>query len=307
MTIQQLKYIVAIDQFRHFGKAAEAMDLNQSTLSLMVKKLEDELDLLIFDRDSYPISPTEIGRKVIDQAKVVLYNVNQLLEITKSEKQSTTGPLKIAMISTVAPVLVPGLFKYLSKNHPGISLISEEMPSNTILEKLSKAEVDMGIMAEPVSDPNLLTIPLFHEKFFAYADKGQKNNGGTITIEALRRGKVWVMKDGLQLFDESMSEGDSTFSYDRFYEGSRVGILVQMVNENGGMTIIPQTHINLIRPGDMDNILEIVDSELKRTIVIAIRRDYIHEGMLNAVLHAVRAIIPNELLDDLVKAGDLAI
>lgn len=307
MTLQQLRYIIAIDQFRHFGKAAEALELNQSTLSLMVKKLEDELDLLIFDRDSYPISPTEVGRKVIDQAKVILYNVDQLREMTRSEKQATTGPLKIAMISTVAPILVPGLFKYLSENHPGISLVTEEMPSDTILEKLSKAEVDIGILSEPVSDPDLLIIPLYHEKFLAYVSKREKARDKAITRETLRKGKVWVMRDGLRLYDESMTEKGSPFSYERYYEGSRVGILIQLVNENGGMTIIPQTHISLIRPGDIGNIREIVDSEVSRTIILAIRRDYIHEAMLNAVTRAIKTIIPDELLDEMVKSGELTI
>ena len=113
MTLLQLKYVLAIDQYRHFGKAAEACGLTQSTLSLMVKKLEEELDVKIFDRDAHPVAVTEIGRKIIDQAKVVMYNVNQITQITRSEKEAISGPLKIALISTVAPVLVPGLFKYL--------------------------------------------------------------------------------------------------------------------------------------------------------------------------------------------------
>ena len=113
MTLQQLRYIVAIDDYRHFGKAAEACGLTQSTLSLMVKKMEDELDIRLFDRNAHPVTPTEIGRKVIDQAKVALYNVEQIIQVTRSEKESLSGPLKIVLISTVAPVLVPGLFKHI--------------------------------------------------------------------------------------------------------------------------------------------------------------------------------------------------
>ncbi|MBQ6576653.1 MAG: LysR family transcriptional regulator [Bacteroidales bacterium] len=109
MTLQQLRYIVAIDDYGHFGKAAEACGLTQSTLSLMLKKLEDELDVRLFDRNAHPVIPTQIGRKVIDQAKVVLYNVEQISEMTRSEKEILSGPLKIGIISTVAPVLVPGL------------------------------------------------------------------------------------------------------------------------------------------------------------------------------------------------------
>ena len=118
MTLQQLRYIIAIDQYRHFGKAAEACGLTQSTLSLMVKKMEEELDAQIFNRDAHPVAPTEIGRKVIDQARIVLYNVEQIAEMTRSEKETLSGPLKIALISTVSPVLVPGLFNYFRTQYP---------------------------------------------------------------------------------------------------------------------------------------------------------------------------------------------
>ena len=160
MTIQQLRYIIAIDQYRHFGKAAEACDLTQPTLSLMVKKMEEELDVRIFDREAHPVTPTEIGRKIIDQAKVVMYHVNQITEIVQSEKELLSGHLRIALISTVSPVLVPGLFKYFGDHYPHISLQAEEMLSDTIKDKLRKAEVEMGIVTGPVDDPDLLEIPL---------------------------------------------------------------------------------------------------------------------------------------------------
>ena len=166
MTLQQLRYIVAIDDYRHFGKAAEACDLTQSTLSLMVKKLEEELDVRLFDRDVHPVEPTEIGRKVIDRAKVVLYNVKQIAEMTRSEKEVLSGALRIALISTVSPVLVPGLFKYFGEHYPSISLQTEEMLSSTIKGKLRKAEVDMGIMAGPVDDPDFLEIPSITSAFW---------------------------------------------------------------------------------------------------------------------------------------------
>ena len=139
MTLQQLRYIVAIDEYRHFGKAAEACGLTQSTLSLMVKKMEEELDTRLFDRDAHPLRPTEVGRKVIDQAKVVLYNVGQITEMTRSEKEILSGPLNITMISTVAPVLIPGLFRFLGDMYPSIVLQAEEMPSSMIRDKLRKA------------------------------------------------------------------------------------------------------------------------------------------------------------------------
>ena len=132
MTIQQLRYIIAIDRYRNFGKAAESCGLTQSTLSLMVKKLEDELDVRIFNRDTHPVTPTEIGFKLIDQARIALFHVTQIAEMTRSEKASLSGKLKIVLISTVSPVLVPGLFNYLGGHYPDISLQTEEMLTETI-------------------------------------------------------------------------------------------------------------------------------------------------------------------------------
>jgi LysR family hydrogen peroxide-inducible transcriptional activator len=110
MTLQQLEYIVAIANYRYFVKAAEACGVTQSTLSLMVKKLEEELDVTIFNRDTHPVEVTEIGRMVIDEAKQVLYHFKQLSELTRSEKMLASGVLRLGMISTAAPVLMPGMF-----------------------------------------------------------------------------------------------------------------------------------------------------------------------------------------------------
>ena len=306
MTLLQLKYIIAIDQYRHFGKAAEACGLTQSTLSLMVKKMEEELDVRIFDRDAHPVVPTEIGRKIIDQAKVVLYNVNQITQMTRSEKETVSGPLRIALISTVSPVLVPGLFKYLGSHFPSISLQTEEMLTDTIKDKLRKAEVDMGILSGPVNEPGLLEIPLYHERFFAYVSPSNPAYAQeSIRVESLYGQPLWIIKDGLRQMDPSELNNGETISYDRFFEGGRVGILIQIVNDNGGITIIPETHIDLILYSQQDALRPIVDPELRRTVSLVVRNDFIHQAKLNAVVDAVKSIIPGTLLDGVIRKGNL--
>ena len=305
MTLQQLRYIVAIDEYRHFGKAAEASGLTQSTLSLMVKKLEEELDVRIFDRESHPVAPTAIGRKIIDRAKVALYNVEQIGEMTRSEKETLSGSLKIALISTVAPVLVPGLFKFIGESYPSIALQTEEMLTATIKDKLKKAEVDMGILTGPVQDSDLLEIPLYHERFLAYVSaRNPAYAQDSIKMETLLEQPVWIIRDGLRLLDPSeMKEGKVT--YERFFEGGRVGILIQIVNDNGGITVIPETHSNLIMYSQQNCLRPIVDPIPQRTISLVVRSDYIHEAKLNAVVDAVRRIIPGSLLESIIRKGKL--
>ena len=303
MTLQQLRYVVAIDQYRHFGKAAEACGLTQSTLSLMVKKLEEELDTPLFDRESHPVCPTEVGRRVIDQAKVVLYNVEQISQITRSEKERLSGPLKLALISTVAPVLIPGLFKYIGREYPSIGLQTEEMLTETILDRLRKAEVDMGIVAVPIREPGFLEIPLYHESFLAYVSPDNPAYAkDSITSTSLLGQSVWIIRGGLRQLDPSdLNEG--RFTYDHFFEGGRVGTLIQVVSDNGGITIIPETHSKLILHSQQDCLRTITDPVPSRTVSLIIRSDYIHEAKINAVAAAVRSIIPGALLESALKRG----
>lgn len=305
MTLNQLRYIIAISEYRSFGKAAEACGLTQSTLSLMVKKLEEELDVSLFDRTAHPVTPTEIGLKVIDKAKLVLYHAEQIKELTSSEKDILSGPLSIALISTVAPVLVPGLFRYLAESAPGILLKTEEMLTDTIKDRLRKAEVDMGIIAGPVKDDEFLEIPLYHERFLAYVSpKNPAFTQDSIQVKQLLGQSVWIIRDGLRRLDpEDLKEG--TFTYERFFEGGRVGTLIQVVNDNGGITIVPETHRGLIMYSQQECLRPIVDPVPGRTISLIIRRDYIHEAMLDAVAAAVRRIIPGTLLEPAVRQGHI--
>ena len=306
MTLLQLKYIVAIDRYGHFGKAAEACGLTQSTLSLMVKKLEEELDVRIFDRDAHPVAPTEIGRRIIDQAKVVLFNADQIAQMTGSEKEALSGPLRIALISTVAAVLVPGLFKYIGEKYPSISLQTEEMLTDTIKDKLRKAEVDMGILSGPIHNSGLLEIPLYHERFFAYVSPSHPAYAQEdIRVESLYGQPLWIIKDGIRQIDPSELRTGEAITYDRFFEGGRVGTLIRIVNDNGGITIIPESHIGLIMYSQQACLRPIIEPELRRTVSLVVRNDFIHEAKLNAVVDAVKSIVPGNLLENIVRKGNL--
>lgn len=308
MTLQQLEYIKAVDQFGHFGKAAEACGVTQPTLSLMIKKMEEELDVRIFDRDSYPIVATEAGRKIIDKASVVLYNLNQIPEITKSEKELASGEVKIAMTSTIAPVLIPGMFKHIGNKYPAVQPIIQERFSETIVGMLKKAEIDIGILASSVNDPELLEIPLYQESFLAYVSPEHP----LFKKEALDSTKIldhpiWIIKNGLRRFDRSMLGDGERFNYEKMYEGGRAGTLIYIVNELGGLTIIPELHKNLILYSMQTNLRPIVNPVVSRKVSLYIRKDYIHEQMLNIIVEAIRFTIPLENLDEVIKKDRLVL
>ena len=304
MTLQQLRYIVALGEYRHFGKAAEACGLTQSTLSLMIKKLEEELDVQLFDRNEHPLVPTEMGSRILAQARVVLYNTDQIPELIRNEKQSLSGELRIGLISTVAPVLVPGLFRHFCHNHPAIALQTEEMLTENVKDKLHKVEIDIGILSTPVGDPQLLEIPLYTECFYAYVSESDPIYAQeSLRLELILNRPLWIMRNGLQLHDFSgWKGGGNPPVYEEYFEGGRVGTLIQIVEDNGGITIVPETHISLISSDLQARLRPITDPAPRRTIVLAIRRDYIHEAMLNAVIRAVKDIIPGTMLENIIRA-----
>ena len=306
MTLQQLEYIIAVDEHGYFVAAAEACEVTQSTLSLMIKKLEEELDVKIFNRDTHPVTVTEMGRKVIDEAKMAVYHAKQLMELTRTAKAQASGDLSIAMTTTVAPVLMPGLFHFMRTQYPAIRLRVEEMITATIIAKLKMAEVDMGIVTYPINDPDLLEVPLYHERFLAYVSpKDALNQVESIERKHLLEHQVWTMKDGVRLFDRSKVRSGEEITYDKLYEGGRVGILIQIANENGGLTVVPESHLHLLPESVQRCIKPIVNPEPERTIGLAFRKDYVHERMMNIVVKAIKTLVPSEMIDGMIRTDYL--
>ena len=304
MTLQQLEYIVAVDEYHYFVKAAEACGVTQSTMSLMIKKLEDELDVSLFKRNTHPVEVTAIGRRIIEEAKLVLYHSKQLLELTQTEKALASGPLRVGMISTVAPVLMPKTFGYLNTFFPDIKLQALEMRSATIIDCLKKAEIDMGVLTAPVNDKEILELPLYHERFFAYiANDDLLDKHELIERDHLPDYPLWVMKDGIRLLEREDLSQSGEVTYEEMYEGGRVGILIEIANENGGMAILPETHIKLLNPSAMQRLRPVVSPEISRVICLAMRRDYIHEKMMNIFVKAVKSCVSPELYEPAIK-GD---
>ena len=303
MTLQQLEYILALDKTRHFVKAAEMCGVTQPTLSAMVQKLEDELDSKIFDRAQHPIEPTEIGRKILKQAQVVLFHAGQLKAEVEAERGSLSGTLNLAMIPTVAPYLLPRFIGDFIKNQPTITLKISEMRTETILEKLRIAEIDMAILATPLDIPNVWEIPLYYERFVAYVSPSapiyaqQEFSASNMPLDHL-----WVLEEGHclrnQVFNFCQKE---TAPQTAIYEAGSIDTLVKIVDFNNGYTIIPQLHVDLLSEEQKKNLRPIANPEALREISIIIRTDFVREGLLNAVAECVKRIIPQDMLDKRLK------
>ena len=172
MNIQQLEYILAVDQFRHFAKAAEHCHVTQPTLSMMIQKLEDELGVKLFDRTAQPVKPTPAGTKVIEQARVVLYQTSLIKDIVKEEEQSLSGTFRLAVLPTIAPYLLPRFFAQLTERYPDLDIRILEMKTTPSLAALQRGEIDAAIIANQPKEPQLQAQTLFYEQFFGYVAKG---------------------------------------------------------------------------------------------------------------------------------------
>jgi len=301
MTLQQLEYIIALDKTRHFVRAAEMCGVTQPTLSAMIQKLEDELDCRIFDRSSHPIVPTEVGAMILQQAQVVMFNVQQLKENILSQKGSVAGSLSLAIIPTVAPYLLPELITLFRRDYADISLKITEMRTETIIEKLHSAEIDMAILSTPLDDPKILEVPLYYEKFVAYISPNEALHlQDEVSTNDMPLDHLWVLEEGHCLRNQVFNFCKNK-THSAIYEAGSIDTLVKIVDRNGGYTVIPELHIDLLTDDQKQHLRKIVRPEATREIALVIRHDYVREGLMNAVANSIKKIIPEHMLDARLK------
>lgn len=245
MTIQQLQYIVAIDTHRHFARAAEACFVTQPTLSSMVKKLEEELGVVLFDRTKSPVVPTTVGAVLVEQARSVLKEVQLMKEMAEATRDEHAGELRIGMIPTLAPYLLPLFLGDLLRKHTGLKVSVEELTTETITERLMHGQLDVGLMAIPLGVAGLKEEPLFDERFLLYVSPeegiGKKHY---VLPSEIHADRLWLLEEGHCLRSQVMDlcelreqgEGSGRFAY---VSGS-IEALMRMVDAQGGLTVVPE-------------------------------------------------------------------
>lgn len=301
MTLQQFEYIIALDKTRHFVRAAEMCGVTQPTLSAMIQKLEDEMDCRIFDRSSHPIVPTQVGEIIIQQAQVILFNVNLLKENVITQKGALSGSLMLAMIPTVAPYLLPKFISTFRHDYPDISLKVTEMRTESIIKKLQTAEIDMAILSTPLDDSKILEVPLYYEKFVAYISPNESIfSKEEISTSEMPLEHLWVLEEGHCLRNQVFNFCHNNL-HTSTYEAGSIDTLVKIVDVNGGYTVIPELHVDLLNDTQKLNLRKIVRPEATREISLVIRHDYVREGLMNAVANTIKQIIPQYMLDARLK------
>lgn len=304
MTFQQLEYIIAVDKFRHFVNAATACGVKQSTLSSTIAKLEEEIDVEIFDRSKHPIEPTQMGQRIIKQAYVILHNSSLLRDLVVNEKEGDRGQLLIGMAPSVAPSLYPRLAHTMHTSYPNLTTHIYEEDTQHILDKLQKSELDMALLASTdVSDTNLLQINLYTERFVVYISPASPlYNRESLRPEDLQDGDIWTLRqfhDRYSQLAEITHRGDSHHS--TFLEAGCLCMLVRMVDANGGYTLLPQLYERTLSPEQQKNLRPLQGAKFFRNVSLVIRQDYLRERMVNLLVDAIKQVVPDEMIDPRLK------
>ena len=283
MTLQQLKYIVAIDRYRNFAKAADACGISQPTLSAMLVKLEEELDVRIFERSNKSVTPTIAGEKIIRQAERAIAEAERIVELVSEDKGDVAGEFNLSVGPTIAPYVLPKFIRHYIEAYPQVKLSIREMKADVMLSELQLGHLDAGIAISGNSRQGILEVPLYTEKFMVYLAEDCWRKLPVFKPENLEHEKMWIMK-------EAQCLRDSAFS---FCKARTKG------DENGGFTIIPEMHLPFLTDRQRENVRRIEGDYLsQRRVSLYIREDYIRQSMLNTITKTLLRFMPEGMMEE---------
>lgn len=302
MNLQQLRYVVAVNRFRNFAKAAESCNVSQPTLSAMLQKLEEELDIRIFERSNKSVTPTTAGEKIIRQAETALLEIDRIGEIVLEGKGQIGGKFALSVGPTIAPYILPKFIKKYRESFPSVELSIQELKVNFMLEALLRGELDAGIAISENAREGILEIPLYTEKFLVYLAESCWRKLPVFKPDNLEHENMWIMKDAQCLRDSAFSFCKSRQKGNHIYEAGSITTLVHIVDENGGFTIIPEMHLPFLSDKQRENVRPIEGDYLsQRRVSLYFKEDYIRQRMLNTVTDTLKKFIPERMINERVR------
>ncbi|MFA6402367.1 MAG: LysR substrate-binding domain-containing protein [Salinivirgaceae bacterium] len=300
MTLIQLEYIIAIDTYRHFVKAADHCHVTQPTLSMQIKKLEDELDIVIFDRSKQPIEPTEIGKRVIEQARLIIKNSQRITELISSTRNDISGDLRLGIIPTIASYLVPLFIPQLAEKLPLLKIYVEELMTHEVVEKLKSGAIDLGIISTPLEEEGIIETPIYYEPFVLYvSDKHKLFEKEKISSHDLKLDEMWLLSDGHCFRNHVINLcGDKHYFPKTLKFGYKTGsleVLMKFVDQNYGYTLIPYLASLDLIPEKKNRLRMFKEPAPKREISIITPEGYLKNKLIEAIVSEIQGNIPTEL------------
>ncbi len=307
MTLTELKYIVAVARERHFGKAADACFVSQPTLSVAVKKLEEELELKLFERSANEVTVTPLGEEIVRQAQSVLEQASLIRDIAKRGKDPLAGALKLGVIYTIGPYLLPDLVRQMITHTPQMPLMLQENFTVKLLEQLRTGEIDCAILAEPFPDTGLALAQLYDEPFFAAVPTTHKlARQATVSTEDLMQETMLLLGTGhcfrdhvLEVCPEFARFSSNAEGIRKSFEGSSLETIRHMVAAGMGVTLVPRLSIpaealalKLTRKKAEDALVKYLPFEgdpPTRRVVLAWRRSFTRYEAIATLRNAIYA------------------
>ncbi len=300
MTIVQLEYIVAVDTYRSFVVAAEKCFVTQPTLSMQVQKLEDTLSVKLFDRSKQPVTPTEIGVDIIQQARVLLAESEKIKEIISDRQRELSGELKVGIIPTISPYILPKVIKGFIDKYPQVKLLVWEQTTEQIIHQLKMGTLDCGILSTPLREPALKEIPVFYENFVAYASKNSKlSKKKNISPDDIDMEEIWVLNEGHCMREQVLNicqRRKATQGFRHFeYNTGSVETLKRMVEQNNGATILPELSLADMSEKQMEKVRYFKAPEPAREVSIVIQKNYLKRRMVEALKNEILELVPKRM------------
>lgn len=300
MNLQQLEYIIAVDNHRHFARAAEACFVTQPTLSMMIQKLEEELEVKVFDRKRHPVEPTRAGALIIQQARKILNESRRLREIVSELNEQTTGRLNIGIIPTLAPYLLPYFVKPLLDRYPELELNIEEMTTERITQNLKDERIDLGILVTPLQERGIQEIPLFSERFFAYvADSEGIYEKEYILPNDLNVDRLWILEEGHCFRTQvlNLCEIRRDFQTDGRFNiaAGSFETVMNLVDNYGGVTIVPELVVLKMPKASRQRLKSFSVPVPVRQVSLVTLDSFPRQRMVEVVKNEILASLPDEL------------
>ncbi|MDX5435693.1 MAG: LysR substrate-binding domain-containing protein [Pontibacter sp.] len=301
MTLVQLEYLVAVDTHRHFATAAEHCFVTQPTLSMQLQKLEEELGVQLFDRSRVPVRPTEIGREIIAQARIVLAESKKIQEIVQGQKLELSGELKIGVIPTLAPYLIPLFITSFLQKHPNVHVVVQEMLTHEIVEKLKHELLDVGLLVTPLEDKSIKELPLFYEAFVTYINPNHPlAKQQSIKPEQLDMDSLWVLNEGhcfrsqvLNICNRSGSTASHNTNLD--YKSGSLETLKRIVETQHGLTLLPELSVLEMPEQKRQLVHTFQEPQPLREVSLVVHRSFLKKKLIEALQQEIIAALPEDI------------
>lgn len=300
MTITQLRYVVAVDNHRHFARAAEASFVTQPTLSMQIQKLEEELDILIFDRSKHPVVPTPLGTKLIEQARKVIYESEVLENMAKQIKGSFEGDLVVGVIPTVAPSLLSRFIPEFATKYPKINLRIEELKTEDMIEALRADKIDVGIAATPLEEKGIIEKPLYYEPFMAFVPDYHPLSKDTFVLSSeIDVNDVLLLNEG-HCFRNSVlriCKTTQTEVKNVQMESGNFDTLVKLAYRGMGMTLLPYLTAIDLPEKYQKSVKPVAEPTPSREISLLYSRTQLKLEWIEALADTIVTHLPKRVLD----------